>query len=643
MTRVKGILGVVVLVGTVTSVAAAEPSRSPALARSAFSTIAPLAGVVAFQGVRIPGATVVIRGLSPGLELLVWVLRTEKDGSFVWPGAPAGTYAVSAFSGASKASASEVRHGTSDAAVSFVSLEFDRDPRLVPETAPPRESPWTARAIQSADPLRETAAPETAPAAKTHDPLASPQAVTSLERLPVRATVASVAGKDISAGNSSVSRTSIDVGGNLSSSLRWGLEGEYGSISNLQGTDGGDIRRLALEIASAPAQAGSSLSASEGFSRQGGLRVETRRQALPLTAIDASFSEHRMDCLIPSGESTSAAVSARLVSQENLFVSGPVPDLFARQSNALEIQARYKADVSDSTYLRAAAAYRSDMATEPLLARPDGSIREARLSAGAGTNVNSWLLIEGNVSGDYSTRARSLTPEVALKASLSRRMRVILSVSQRFESDFDPFIPYGQSGSEDADLTRSARAVYRGGVLFSSARGDTLFVEGVHRKMASTFQYLLDRNFIEALDALYLFDGDSMEELGVTGTVRIADAVHGRISFRGGFVEGSAGPAIAHNEARFGQGEASVRVIPSQTDVALRYRYVDQSLSRSILLLHNNLEAVEISLSQALPLPLLRQIGSEWRAIVAVEFAERQSRADVVSSRRVSGGFGLSF
>ncbi|MCK6682087.1 MAG: carboxypeptidase-like regulatory domain-containing protein [Thermoanaerobaculia bacterium] len=641
MTRKKGLHGVVILASFLSSLPALA-SRLPALPAPASSASAPLAGLVTWKNVRIPGATVVIRGLSPGLEPLFWVLRTDKDGSFVRPSAPSGSYSVSAFAGASKAQAAEVQHAISDTGVSFVSLELDRDPRIIPERAAPKESPWTARAVESADPLRETSTPEEPPTARLNDPLASPQKAIPLERLPVRATVASVAGRDLEAG-SAVSRTSIDVGGSLGRSYQWGLEGEYQSVSALKGADQSGITRFALEIApSSTSSPGTDPLPAAPWNPQ--VRLETRRQALTQDTEDLRFSEHRVDCLLPSGGGSSAGVSARLISQENLVAHGPVSELFARQSDALEIQARYRTEVSGSTYLRAAAAYRSDMSTNPVLNRSAAPIREARLLAGAGSSLNSWLDLEGTIAGDYSSRDRAVTPELAVKAAVTENLKVIVSVSQRFQSITDPYVLYGQTGSDEIDLARSARSIYRGGILLSSKRGDTLLIEGVHREMASALQYLLERNMVEAVDALYLFQGDVMQELSASGTVRVGEAVHVRLALRGGTVAG--GPALdlsSTNDARFEQGEATFRVTPSQTDLAVRYRAIHQVLSRSATLFENSLEAVEVSLSQGLPVPILRHIGSQWRALFAIEFAERQNQAAVIHNRRVSGGLGLSF
>jgi len=51
-----------------------------------------------------------------------------------------------------------------------------------------------------------------------------------------------------------------------------------------------------------------------------------------------------------------------------------------------------------------------------------------------------------------------------------------------------------------------------------------------------------------------------------------------------------------------------------------------------------------VSLAQMIPLPILRSLDSEWRALLNVELGTRRLGEDVErSNRRLAGGLAVSF
>ncbi len=65
---------------------------------------------------------------------------------------------------------------------------------------------------------------------------------------------------------------------------------------------------------------------------------------------------------------------------------------------------------------------------------------------------------------------------------------------------------------------------------------------------------------------------------------------------------------------------------------------------RGTTTLRNDIQAVDITLAQGLPLPVLRGLGSDWRALFSVEFGKRREGEDEEkSNRRLAGGLALSF
>jgi hypothetical protein len=74
------------------------------------------------------------------------------------------------------------------------------------------------------------------------------------------------------------------------------------------------------------------------------------------------------------------------------------------------------------------------------------------------------------------------------------------------------------------------------------------------------------------------------------------------------------------------------------------YRVVTQTLTRGSAVLRNDVEAVDLTLAQSIPLAALRALGSDLRALFSVEFGKRrQSEDDEKQDRRLAGGFSMSF
>ena len=82
----------------------------------------------------------------------------------------------------------------------------------------------------------------------------------------------------------------------------------------------------------------------------------------------------------------------------------------------------------------------------------------------------------------------------------------------------------------------------------------------------------------------------------------------------------------------------------TDTSIGIGYRQVAQALQRGPTTLRNDLQAVDVTLAQGLPLPVLRAVGSDWRALFSVEFGKRREGEDEEkTNRRLAGGLALSF
>jgi len=588
-------------------------------------TGAPLAGIVRVGRVPIGGATLLIRSVENGVAATVRVLRSASDGSFVLPGAPAGLYTILSFAPGFRPVVTRILHRAGRETVSFVSVELEKASGVLPVTPLGEADPWIARALAPGDVLRDegvVAALEDA--ARPPGPPSSSLARASLS-LPLRASVSSLTGFGAE-GSANLSRTSLDVSGSLGGRFRWGLEGEYSRVSS-GGTRLGDASRLALDVAPTDNQA---------------IRISSRRQILD-GASDTRFSAHGVDWSGSLGDGSRASVSARVLSQANLASSVPVDGLFTRAANAVELAASYRTDLDAGRFVRVSVGYRTTTGLETR--SPSGSWdQETRMGGSVGMEVLPHLVLEGGLVGETSTHLRGLTPELTLTLKTEEGWRAFGFLSRRFERRLLDGIPLGYAGTEDGDLSRLARSTYRGGIRYDSQDGESFSVEVSRRELGGTYRMLLDRDFVDRLDSLYFFDSDVATELSSTTTFRLGAGLDGRIAARGGRVAGSRHGVIDENEATYGVADFSVMVAVTRTSIGAGYRVVTQTLHQGRDGLRNDVEAVDFSLAQAVPIAALRSFGSELRALLSVELGRRQEGKDEArSNRRFAGGLAFSF
>ena len=214
-----------------------------------------------------------------------------------------------------------------------------------------------------------------------------------------------------------------------------------------------------------------------------------------------------------------------------------------------------------------------------------------------------------------------------------------------YKRQTDPYAAaWGWTGGEE-DLRRLSRAVLRGGLRLDSSAGDGFAVEVAHRQMGGTFRYLLDPDFFDRVDAVYFFPGDVVDEASASATFRLGEGLQGRLTGRGGRISGTGDAVFPANEGSFGRGEAAVHVAATGTDVAVGYRVVFQSLTRlSGSTVSNDITAVDVTLSQTLPLRFLALLGTQWRVLFSFEAGtRRQPDGEVAANRRLAGGLGLTF
>ncbi len=614
----------------------AEARRAPLSA----SLSAPLSGIVRAGGVPVPGAALVVRGVTAAGANVVKLLKSDADGTFVLGDAAEGLYTVlSVVPGFRPALARLLHRAAPDGSLSFVRLDLEPPAGILPEATGGAGGTsgtldvWIARAVAPGDVLRDVpavlAALEEGP-----ERAALPLSIASREghgsALPVRASVASTAGFG-AAGGASLSRASLDVSGTAGEKLHWGASGAYARLAAMSGEKGGDASHVMLDLASGPNGSGQAI------------HLSTRQQIVADEADGARFAAHSLDWKGAVSERSQASVSARLISQSRLLSAGPAADLFARESNAVDVAARYQTELSTSTFARLSVAYRS--ATNEFAGQTSPFDRETRVGAVAGVRLLDVFVIEAGGTGDVSDRSRGVTPELTLAIATKDGWKVYGFAARRFERRLEGEMPLpGEAGTDEADLTRRSRALYKAGLRWQSGDGENVSLEASRRELTGTYRLLFDPDFLDRLDSLYFFPSDIATDISFGAAARLGKALDGRISLRAGKLSGQRDGVVQSDEATWGVAQAAIRVRATDTSLGMGYRVVTQSLTRGSAILHNDVESVDLTLGQSIPLAALRSIGSDLRALFSMEFGKRrEGEDDEKQNRRLAGGFAVSF
>lgn len=621
---------------------AAPAVAGEAGARAPFSRAltAPLGGIVRAGGVPVPGASLVVRGVTLGGATVVRLLKSDRDGTFVLGDAAEGLYTVlSVVPGFRPAIARLMHRAVSDGALSFVRLDLESPAGILPELTGGALDVWIARAVAPGDVLRDVPA-LLAVLDEGPEPVALPLTIARLDThaatIPVRASVASTAGFG-AAGESSLSRASLDVSGTAGNRLRWGASGAYARLAALSGEKTGDASRVALDVNSG--SAGSTGAIGSGQS----VHITTRQQNMVDDAEGARFAAHSLDWSGSLSERAQASVSAHLVSQSRLLSAGPAADLFARESNAVDVAARYQTELSSSTFARVSMSYRSAM--NAYAGQPTPFDRETRAGAVAGVRFFDVVVLEGGATGDISARSRGVTPEISLAVATRDGWKIYGFAARRYERSLDGEIPLaGEAGTDEADLTRRSRALYKAGLMWKNADGENVSLEASRRELTGTYRLLFDPDFLDRLDSLYFFANDVATDVSFGATARLGKALDGRVMMRAGKLSGARDGSIRADDATWGVAQAAARIRATETSVGIGYRVVTQSLMHGSTVLRNDVEAVDVTLAQSIPVPGLRSLGSDLRALFSLELGKRREGEDEEKlNRRLAGGLAMSF
>jgi hypothetical protein len=399
----------------------------------------------------------------------------------------------------------------------------------------------------------------------------------------------------------------------------------------MSGEKTGDASRVALDLASGPAGSGQNI------------HLASRQQMVADDADGARFAAHSLDWNGTVSDRSQASVSARVVSQSRLLSAGPVANLFARESNAVDVAARYQTELSTSTFARVSVSYRSAM--NEFAGQTAPFDRETRAGAVAGVRLLDVFVIEAGGTGDMSERSRGVTPELTLAIATRDGWKLYGFAARRYERrlDGDEILP-GEAGTDEADLTRRSRSLYKAGLTWQNGEDQNLVLEASRRELTGTYRLLFDPDFLDRLDSLYFFANDVATDVSFGAAARLGKALDGRVSMRAGKLSGQRDGEIQSDDATWGVAQAAIRIRATDTSLGVGYRVVTQSLTRGAAVLHNDLEAVDLTLGQSIPLEAMRSIGSDLRALFSLELGKRREGEDEEKqNRRLAGGFAVSF
>ena len=618
-----------VLAGCVTALLAAQALGAP---REGPGSSAPLSGVLRADGIPLAGASLVVRGLTGAAATVVRILKTDAEGTFCLADATPGVYSVLAAVPGFRSASAQILHRTTANSLSFVRLDLDRDRRGVLPAGPGGAlDPWAARAVLAGDVLRDQALAEGPP---TPAPASGPIATASVSSsrvatFPFGGSVASLQGFAAEGGGAR-SQTSLDVRGSLGGGVRWGLSGEYDRVMSQGGEMLGGASSVALDLLPSESQS---------------IRVSSRRSEIPsLDRADARLDSHSVDWTASRNNGSRASVSARLLSHRNLEFAALPKALLHSEGSALEVDARYRSELGEGRFVRVQVGYRSDVVEDFGVGNP-GPDREARIGGVAGIRLLDALLVEAGGTGDYSTTSRGFAPELTLSVEALAGLTVYGFASRRFEQRVPGALASGIVGVDDADLVRATRALYRAGARLESHSAGRLELEASRREISETFQLLLDTDLVDRVDALYLFPGDVADEASASITFAIKENVAARLALLAGRLYGDEMAAgTTANDAHYWVSSARIEVLPSGTSVSLRYRVLEQVLGGVAEIYRNSRESVDVTLTQEIPIPILRAVGSRWQALFSIAMGSRQEGlADPRQNRQMAGGLSLSF
>ncbi len=615
---------------------------APAGALVAEPPAPPISGVVSHLQKPIGDALVVFYNLG---DTSLTRSRTASDGTFVVPSAPMGVYDLIAYKRGFLPALVRIWHPSLTGALSAVRIQLRPKAATAEATTPAESSVWDLRDRVPSDVLREISMLEDGtPSAAA----ALPGGDLRIDRA-IGGEVRSVA--DVSAKDTSLSRTAVGVRGGLPNGWTYDLRGDYAAVADSPGIAAdasrttGNSAGIALDVAPSDIDH---------------VSLTTRRHTLSFhDDRAASLQTHAMSWSRGEEEGSVESVAARYVDETNLYrATSAGTSFFPIASRTWEVKARYARPAGDSTGVNVGMTYRHREGTiGPSAVGNDGALLltapDADLTASATTRVSSRSDVEGGVVARYLSGGYGVAPRIAARYRIGGQTYLFVRGLYRVaESVGAPstVLPLVASIEDNSDAT--SRKSFAVGVERTAGREGSFRVEASNQRVGEAVRAFFEGDFLTDFDSVYLFDGNMLRQYRAAATHRLSDTVSGTLAVRYGTIDGTLVPetgasfGITANRGQFWTARAGIELLPTRTGVALLLRGARQTLVTNSGIHLNESDKIAISIAQDLSVIGLTPFGSDCKLLMAIESARStaaREREDASASNRFLGGLAISF
>jgi hypothetical protein len=606
----------------------------------------PISGIVSHLQKPVADALVVFYNLG---DTSLTRSRTSSDGTFVVPSAPVGVYDLIAYKKGFLPSLVRIWHPSLTGALSSVHIQLQpRDASSAPGDSS-SSTVWELRDRVPSDVLREISLEEDGAPLNAAGPPSLPGDKSRVDR-PMGGEVRSVA--DVSAGDTSLSRTAVGVRGGLPNGWRYDLRGDYSAVSDAAGIPADNSRTtgnsagIALEVAPSDVDH---------------LSVASRRHTLSFRDDrPASLQSHSVSWSRGAEEGSAESVAARYVDEANLYrATSAGTSFFPLASRTLEVKARYARPVSDSPGVSVGMTYRHREGTigtsavgndgALLLSAPD-----ADLTAAATARLFSGAEVEAGVVGRYLSGGYGVAPRIEARYHVGGDTYVFVRGLHRVADSrgiTTAVLPLIASIEDDKEAM--SRKAFAAGIVRGAGSDATFRVEATSQRISEAVRAFFESDFLTDFDSVYLFDGNLLRQYTGTLTHRLTDTVSGTVAVRYATIEGELAPdsaaafSITGNRGRFWTARAGIELIPTRTGVAIVFRGARQQLQTNSGVHLNESDKIAISIAQDLSVIGLTPFGSDCKLLMAIESARSTAalleREELRASNRLLGGLAISF
>ena len=617
------------------SAAAAEPARQAAVAGRVVGKTAPLsaAGVYAYQLA----------------DLSLRKVTTDAQGNFLFRDLPAGLYKVIAHK-AGFLPAVVLLTRTTAQTYQFVELN------LAPNKPGERtagEDFWSLRARIPADVLHEIEMEEVQRLAFA---ASSDGANASFEDAPFAAEMTAMTGVDQGAGmaEGTISGGRVGVEGRLGE-IRVGLSGDFWTLGptaagGARGTAMADAEAsvVSLEVAAGPDSRVALMTRSNRLvpSRDGnGLE-----DPVGLDQYQVSWSK-------ALGARGHSEVSANYTSENNYHRHGGLgPIGIPRASRTWGFEGSYATALGERSHLDTGLRYRERQAAGfEGLVMPEVDQRVDVFGSG-GVRLQPAVLVEYGLYTTLRDGSVSLTPRGGVVVQLGPSWQAEGSVSRRVYEDpaltgLQDFVPTMYQEPETCE--QSGDACYELSLSRQAGEEDLFSVSAVQRTLGETLRLYFSEDFFDRLDSLYLVGGDTLREVQMAWSHRVAPQVVTR--FESSVAEGGGGLFHAtddqayENRVRWSVSSLDTQFQATSTGVFLAFHQLAQELrpaGSGEPPAPRKMERLQVLLSQ--DLNVLLDLAADWAVQLNMELSRGATSAAAAPDeeslrRRIMGGIAVKF